>query len=136
PERPEELNRTEAEEAKRKGKAVDKREEQVLGVTQNLGSIMQKNSFLAEDIRTCEEVNIESDHGESSEGDEEEVEDEGISTESLGDVIEDRGTAEIIPGDELALQGEAAPYFCCESSSLTRANLIRYSIGTCTRGES
>ncbi|KAG7452056.1 NGP1NT-domain-containing protein [Guyanagaster necrorhizus] len=50
PERSEELNKAEAKKRKGKGKAVEAEDGVVPGVKQNLGSIMQKNSFLAEDV--------------------------------------------------------------------------------------
>lgn len=69
PERPEELNVAEAKakakaarDVKGKGKAV----EQVPHVKQNLGSIMQKNTFLAEDIKPLEQAEDEED-GDSEE---------------------------------------------------------------------
>lgn len=57
PERPETLNAAEAKtKAKGKAKAAAKEEEErvVVSVKQNLNSIMQKNTFLAEDIRPLE----------------------------------------------------------------------------------
>lgn len=57
PERPEELNIAEAKsKAKGKAKAVAeaKEEQEVVSVKQNLNSIIQKNAFLAEDIRPME----------------------------------------------------------------------------------
>jgi nuclear GTP-binding protein len=61
PERPEDLNIAEAKarakaarDVKGKGKAVE--EPEVPGVKQNLGSIMQKNTFLPEDIQPLEEA--------------------------------------------------------------------------------
>ena len=57
PERPEELNMAEAK-SKAKGKAKaaaeEKEEKEVVSVKQNLNSIIQKNTFLAEDIRPVE----------------------------------------------------------------------------------
>ena len=78
PERPEELNK--AEEAKRKkeeakGKrqrqAADEREERLhaIGVKQNLGSIMQRNTFVGEDVRAIEEEGSEDLEEEEGEGD-------------------------------------------------------------------
>lgn len=84
PERPEELNQAE-EKAKRvkalknKGKGADTSE--VPGVKQNLGSIMQKNSFLAEDVQPLEpEFTVEDDEAE---GDGEEDEEEGEDEEKV-----------------------------------------------------
>lgn len=65
PERPEELNKVEEvkrkrEEAKgkRKSQVADERQEErlrAIGVRQNLGSIVQKNLFVGDDVRTVEE---------------------------------------------------------------------------------
>ena len=63
PERPEELNRAEAKQLKGQSKVVDVKgnwkalegEDKVPGVKQNLGSIMQKNTFLAEDVQPLED---------------------------------------------------------------------------------
>ena len=80
PERPEELNQAEAKakaraQTKGKGKAEDK-EERDIGVKQNLGSIMQKNTFVGDDVRPLdvegEDVPDVSVDGESSEAEEEE----------------------------------------------------------------
>lgn len=84
PERSEELNQAEAKAtkvqeiksgSKDKGKAKET-EERTLGVKQHIGSIMQKNSFLPEDIRRFEEEeDVEeagASGGESSEDEEEE----------------------------------------------------------------
>lgn len=56
PERPEELNRVGTKsESKGKTKATEEREEnEIVGVKQNLNSIIQKNAFLDEDIRPQE----------------------------------------------------------------------------------
>jgi len=57
PERPEELNKAEAKsKARGKVKAVveETEEKEVVSVKQNLNSIIQKNTFLAEDIRPLE----------------------------------------------------------------------------------
>ncbi|KAI0814921.1 NGP1NT-domain-containing protein [Irpex lacteus] len=85
PERPESLNKTEAKaasrkaaDAKGKGKALDKEEGgHAIGVKQNLGSIMQKNTFVGEDVKSLEEIGLDADKDEShseegsSEGEEE-----------------------------------------------------------------
>ncbi len=54
PERSEELNKAEEKEKKRKGKGKASEAAVVPGVKQNLGSIMQKNTFIAEDVRALE----------------------------------------------------------------------------------
>ncbi|KIY50496.1 NGP1NT-domain-containing protein [Fistulina hepatica ATCC 64428] len=74
PERSEELNQLEAkkkakaEKAQSKGKrtaeGVDGERSHVLGVKQNLGSIMQKNDFLAEDVRPLEDEFLGEDNSE------------------------------------------------------------------------
>ena len=95
PERSEELNKAEAKALKRKkaaadlkgkGKAADTEGEPRLGVVQNLGSIMQKNSFLAEDVRPLEESFEGEDQGDEGstgtdddEGQQEEAEEEELS---------------------------------------------------------
>jgi len=90
PERPEELNKAEEakrkkEEAKgkRKSQATDEQGERLraIGVRQNLGSIMQKNTFIGEDVRSIEEETGE-DLGE--------VEDEG-GVDEEDDESEDGG---------------------------------------------
>ena len=70
PERSGELNDAEAKKAKAlsvdakgKGKAVE--EPSRLGVTQNLGSILQKNAFLAEDVRPLDGGPTEEDQDEA-----------------------------------------------------------------------
>ncbi|KAJ7065326.1 NUC091 domain-containing protein [Mycena amicta] len=97
PERPEELNEREAkerlrrerEEAKAKGKGKKKEQEvergEVVGVRQNLGTIMQKNTFIAEDIRPLQDIFVgpagavdeeEAEEGDAEEDAEEEEEEE------------------------------------------------------------
>ncbi|KAM6498772.1 NGP1NT (NUC091) domain containing protein [Amanita muscaria] len=74
PERPEELNAAEAKKNKGQVKAAEI-EPEMPHVKQNLGSIMQKNTFLAEDIRPLDEefIDEEIDTGETD-GSEEETE--------------------------------------------------------------
>ncbi|KAK0466248.1 NUC091 domain-containing protein [Desarmillaria tabescens] len=87
PERSEELNKAEAKKRKGKGKAVEAEAEDTVvpGVKQNLGSIMQKNSFLAEDVRALEPEDAAQDDVEvqvdSSEDAEEEQKDEAEEEE-------------------------------------------------------
>lgn len=85
PERSEELNRVEAKKqkskekaakAKGKGKAMTGDQPEVPGVKQNLGSIMQKNTFLPEDVRPLEDV-LESDEDEDVEAEAEAEDGEG-----------------------------------------------------------
>ena len=90
PERPEELNK--AEEAKRKkeeakgrreSRATDEREERLraIGVRQNLGSIIQKNTFVGEDARAIEGESGEDKEEEEGEGGEDKEEDESEGDE-------------------------------------------------------
>lgn len=70
PDRPEELNKAEA---KGKAKAVSSDQGHnniVPGVKQNLASIIQKNTFLEEDIKTLEEVGVVEDRNEVDSDDE------------------------------------------------------------------
>jgi len=112
PERPEELNLTEAKarakaarDMKAKGKASE--EPEVPNVKQNLGSIMQKNTFLPEDIRPLQvsanaEVEKHDSQGEedatlaSENGDDDSNDDlqwadvfEGITKEGLHSSLEE-----------------------------------------------
>ncbi|KAH9854354.1 NGP1NT-domain-containing protein [Lenzites betulinus] len=93
PERTDELNRAEAKKAridgakaKGKGKAAATAEERMhaIGVKQNLGSIMQKNSFVGDDVRPLEQelegeevvdedAEVEESGDEDAEGEEEEL---------------------------------------------------------------
>lgn len=111
PERSEELNRVEAKKLKIKGKTdvkgkgkASEPEAQVPGVKQNLGSIMQKNTFLPEDVKPLEpefegdeesEIPDEESDAENDQPVEEEEElswndvFEGIQEESVPNVDED-----------------------------------------------
>ena len=90
PERPEELNRAEAKKSKKKGKEAEKKEKPVMSVVQNFGSIMQKNSFLEEDVRTIEENTVEGKNENEDEVNEDGIDKEADETESLtNDVVED-----------------------------------------------
>ncbi|KAH8834998.1 hypothetical protein DL96DRAFT_1665987 [Flagelloscypha sp. PMI_526] len=108
PERPEELNKL--EEAKRKKAKADAKgkdnEKQVPGVTQNLGSIMQKNTFLAEDIQPIEKIGNEvedeenddqgeegEDEGEDAAGEEDELTWNDVPSESDGEAASAKGKA-------------------------------------------
>ena len=107
PERPEELNKAEAKAAKKdskgKAKAHDEEQERVPGVTQNFGSIMQKNSFVAEDIRPLDDEgegsadqDAQSDAGESGDDDAEGEVDDGEEFE------EDLAWNDVFKGDDPA----------------------------------
>ena len=95
PERPAALNEREEKERTRapKVKGGEKGEEmRVPGVKQNLGSIMQKNTFVGEDVRPLEATDLE---GESEDGEDEggasvdgdEVEAEAVTPLAWGDVF-------------------------------------------------
>jgi nuclear GTP-binding protein len=97
PERSEALNRAEAKQMKGKGKVADEKGKQkaveeegskVLEIKQNLGSIMQKNTFLAEDIQPLEsefqaddddKSTVDEESGGEGEEDEEDEEEEELS---------------------------------------------------------
>jgi nuclear GTP-binding protein len=101
PDRSEELNKAEAKTlrtefaklvVKGKQKAADAEgESRVVGVTQNLGSIMQKNTFVPEDVRPLEEEvgdgpregNSEDDHTDSEDKEEGEEEEEELTWEDV-----------------------------------------------------
>ena len=124
PERPEELNKLEAKKAKKKtenvkgkGKAVEQGQAEVPGVKQNLGSIMQKNTFLPEDVKPLDEGDLE-DGEEDGEPDGEESDDvgddEGGGEEGLtwNDVFEGikEDSEDVIPnvdedGNDLSSEG-------------------------------
>lgn len=98
PERPDELNKAEARKEKGKGKAkaTEVDEGRAIGVKQKLGSIMQKNTFLPEDIQRMDddeggEENVEENTGE--EDVDEEVEDEEEEQLSWNDVFGEQETA-------------------------------------------
>lgn len=115
PERPEELNEREAKERARfaKGKGKESAEEKrVPGVKQNLGSIMQKNTFVEEDLRPLEGIDLEgeSEDGRVQEEDDDEVADDDEDAEedtplAWGDVfVEERTTVPTdvaSPGEEM-----------------------------------
>ena len=102
PERPTELNEREAKERARLAKSNGKESEDriVPGVKQNLGSIMQKNTFVGEDVRPLEEIVLE---GESEDGRaEEEGDDEAVTDD------DDEEAAPLTWGD-VFVEGEAVP---------------------------
>jgi nuclear GTP-binding protein len=79
PERPTELNERETKErarlAKSNGMEREETETLVPGVKQNLGSIMQKNTFVGEDVRPLEDIILE---GESEDEHAEEEDDDVV----------------------------------------------------------
>jgi len=88
PERPEELNKAEAKlKAKGKAKAAaeETKEKEVVSVKQNLNSIMQKNTFLAEDIRPLEGEAGANDEALSDEGSPEEGQASEVASDADGD---------------------------------------------------
>lgn len=108
PERSEELNKEEDKKRKKadrkgKGKAAAD-DETVLGVKQNLGSIMQNNTFVGDDVRPLE---VE----EGEEGEEEDVEGEGDSAGAGSEAAEEEEELawdDVFKGDEVpALNSEA-----------------------------
>lgn len=86
PERSAELNEHEAKGRARLAKSqggASVEEKRVVGVKQNLGSIMQKNAFVGEDLRSLEGIDLE---GESEDPhDEEEGDDDAASGGDCGD---------------------------------------------------
>lgn len=128
PERTEELNHSEAKKAKieavkakGKGKAKATEEEpRKLSVHQNIGSIMQKNTFVAEDIQPIDvEVQDEEesvDGGEKREAAEESEAEEKEEELAWGDVFPE--DTEAPPFSELGeeLDQGSCLYFCPESS--------------------
>jgi nuclear GTP-binding protein len=121
PERSEELNRVEAKQLKIKSRADVKGkgkasgpETAVPGVKQNLGSIMQKNTFLPEDVQPLE-AEFEGEEEEEIPAEESDVEDEpaeeqeelswndvfeGIQEEAIPDVDQD--------GNDIVAEGALA----------------------------
>ena len=100
PERPEELNK--AEEAKRKkeeakgkrnARVVDEQEERLhaIGVRQNLGSIMQKNTFVDEDVRPIGDEAGDGVDEEDGEGD--------VDGEDESEVGDELGWNDVFPED-------------------------------------
>ncbi|KAI0778949.1 NGP1NT-domain-containing protein [Trametes elegans] len=115
PERTEELNKAEAKKAKlraadAKGKAKagssaeDEAQPHQIGVKQNLGSIMQKNSFVGEDVRPLDGMDV----GEgASEGDDDDDDDDDVvaseseSGEGAGEEEEEAlGWNDVFKGDK------------------------------------
>lgn len=102
PERPEELNiaeetkrKREEAKGKRKNQLADEQEERLhaIGVRQNLGSIIQKNTFIGDDVRPIEEEGGEGIEGEEGEGDVDGEEDESEEEE------EELGWNDVFPED-------------------------------------
>ena len=115
PERPEELNEAEAKARKKrdlKGKGKAAQKDEVPGVRQNLKTMIQKNTFLPEDIqRMDEEEEIEDgrrsvDASEGRDDDEVQEQEEQATDEELewNDVFEGIKTSTVIDED---VNGEA-----------------------------
>ncbi|TCD62198.1 GTPase required for pre-60S ribosomal subunit nuclear export and maturation [Steccherinum ochraceum] len=108
PDRPEELNQAEAKvkarkAANAKGKAkAEEKEERTLGVKQNLGSIMQKNTFVGDDVRPLE-IEGEDVPDVSVDGDEERGEEDEKFEEVQGEE-EELSWNDVFQGD--APQGD------------------------------
>ncbi|KAI0652640.1 NGP1NT-domain-containing protein [Trametes meyenii] len=105
PERSEELNKAEAKkakiaDAKGKGKTattqVEQTEQHQIGVKQHLGSIMQKNAFVGDDVRPLDEEDV-ADEGADEDADAEESE-----SESAGEKEEEEalGWNDVFKGDD------------------------------------
>ncbi|KAH9973341.1 NGP1NT-domain-containing protein [Lactifluus volemus] len=101
PERPTELNERETKERARlaKSNAMEREETETLvpGVKQNLGSIMQKNTFVGEDVRPLEDIILE---GESEDERAEEEDDDVVV-----DYVEAEEAAPLTWGDVFAEDG-------------------------------
>lgn len=108
PERPEELNKAEAKKAKGKGKAKTV-EDVTIGVKQRLGSIMQKNTFVAEDIQRMDD---EEQEEKAMEVDDEEASGDDVQNDSdEADGIEesDEEQEELSWGDVFGEKTDDAP---------------------------
>lgn len=119
PERSEDLNRAEEKERKKakskNGKGKGREEIEVPGVKQNLGSIMQKNTFVAEDVRPLDEefaneVNEEVESAGSDGGEEE----AGQGEEELtwNDVFEGIKPDDAEDAEEDAVADQGTGYTC------------------------
>ncbi|KAI0094922.1 NGP1NT-domain-containing protein [Irpex rosettiformis] len=117
PERPESLNKAEAKaasrkalDAKGKGKAQDDEAGHTIGVKQNLGSIMQKNTFVGEDIKSLEDIGDSvgkdgSDNETVSSGN---GDDDGVTPEGES---EELAWNDVFPGDGLGDEEEVPTVF-------------------------
>lgn len=84
--------------AKGEGKAKAEKEERKLGVKQNLGSIMQKNTFVGDDVRPLEiegedvpDVSVDGESDDEAEGEE---------VEGAEDAVAELGWNDVFKGDE------------------------------------
>jgi nuclear GTP-binding protein len=138
PERSEELNKAEAKKAKGKGKAraveVQEDEERVVvGVKQKLGSIMQKNTFLAEDIQRMddeEEAQESADEGSDDEDDDNDEETEQEEPLSWNDVFGESGEgAPVGESSKSNVEQGIVAYLPMHTSNLTITFLTRCIFG-------
>jgi nuclear GTP-binding protein len=119
PERSAELNEREAKDRARLAKSKGKEnleEKRVPGVKQNLGSIMQKNTFVEEDVRPLEGIELEGEsedgHVEEEGDDEAAVDGQDMEVEddaplAWGDVfVEERSMEAAGPGEEVEDEDE------------------------------
>lgn len=118
PERPEEVNAKEAKERERSEKAKAREEKVVPGVKQNLRSIIQKNTFVGDDVRP---VDVEEEEGEEvdeeAEAESEEEEVEAVEEEEVEEEEEEEEVAEeeelswgdVFPADAPAPADSAPP---------------------------
>ena len=132
PERPEELNTVGTKsEAKGKTKAVEEKEDkEIVSVKQNLNSIIQKNTFLAEDIRPLEgetganeEAFSHDASPEEGQGASEDTSDgDGDPKLSWNDVFEEESHRNVDSNFSNAAMQSAKGRVSCDASSLI--NLI------------
>ncbi|OCH93004.1 NGP1NT-domain-containing protein [Obba rivulosa] len=111
PERSEELNKAEAKKArakgadmKGKGKASAVEEDaRPVGVTQNLGSIMQKNTFVGDDVRP---LDVSEQNGEVIAEEVEDDDDDAMEAEEVQEDEEEMAWGDVFKGDENGKSGD------------------------------
>jgi nuclear GTP-binding protein len=106
PERPDELNKVEVKKSKGKNKVVGVKgndveeqkdeNERLVGVQQNLGSIMQKNTFLGEDLRPLEQEEVSETSGN--------VEEESVAEEDAVEEEEELSWSDVFEESEAVAQ--------------------------------
>ncbi|KAI4527916.1 NGP1NT-domain-containing protein [Schizophyllum commune Loenen D] len=127
PERPDELNKAEAKaakvkaikEGKGKEKAIEEDERVVPGVKQNLGSIMQKNTFVDDDVRPLE---VEDTVGEEEDVEAAENDDEQSSGEDAEEVGAEDEEDEEMTWDDVWTGFTTDPAAPAEDTSSARAD--------------
>jgi nuclear GTP-binding protein len=120
PERPEALNKAEAKaaglkvaDAKGKGKAMEaEKVDHAIGVKQNFGSIMQKNTFISEDIKSLREDDVDADADNDANvaevpDEDEDQEEEGRPEEASGELA----WSDVFPSDGTDEHEEAPTVF-------------------------